>query len=111
HGTFFFQAEVGIRGRNVTGVQTCALPISGRRSRRTRGGGPRELTGDRRTPGWGPASPHPATRKSVPPEQPRNDMEKISMTTSGQIGRASCREHVAIEGERSVIQRTGTVEV
>src|ERR1039457_3478082 len=32
HGTeyyfFFFQAEDGIRGYNVTGVQTCALPIS-----------------------------------------------------------------------------------
>src|SRR5207249_6517949 len=27
---FFFQAEDGIRDRNVTGVQTCALPISGR---------------------------------------------------------------------------------
>src|SRR6266542_5755863 len=24
---FFFQAEVGIRGATVTGVQTCALPI------------------------------------------------------------------------------------
>src|SRR5207249_8059555 len=28
HSTFFFQAEDGIRDRNVTGVQTCALPIS-----------------------------------------------------------------------------------
>src|SRR5699024_11757954 len=27
---FFFQAEDGIRDRNVTGVQTCALPISTR---------------------------------------------------------------------------------
>src|SRR5699024_11942771 len=27
---FFFQAEDGIRDRNVTGVQTCALPISSR---------------------------------------------------------------------------------
>src|SRR5207249_9157347 len=27
-GPFFFQAEDGIRDRNVTGVQTCALPIS-----------------------------------------------------------------------------------
>src|SRR5699024_11332795 len=27
---FFFQAEDGIRARNVTGVQTCALPISSR---------------------------------------------------------------------------------
>src|SRR2546430_12390752 len=28
---FFFQAEDGIRDLTVTGVQTCALPISGRR--------------------------------------------------------------------------------
>src|SRR5256885_12523787 len=27
--TFFFQAEDGIRDYKVTGVQTCALPISG----------------------------------------------------------------------------------
>src|SRR5438067_9832558 len=27
---FFFQAEDGIRDRNVTGVQTCALPIRDR---------------------------------------------------------------------------------
>src|SRR5207245_6036883 len=27
---FFFQAEDGIRDATVTGVQTCALPISGR---------------------------------------------------------------------------------
>ena len=27
---FFFQAEDGIRDRDVTGVQTCALPISER---------------------------------------------------------------------------------
>src|SRR5471032_3565303 len=27
---FFFQAEDGIRDRDVTGVQTCALPISAR---------------------------------------------------------------------------------
>src|SRR5699024_10437655 len=30
---FFVQAEDGIRDRNVTGVQTCALPISGDRRR------------------------------------------------------------------------------
>src|SRR5699024_8270699 len=28
HKYFFFQAEDGIRDRNVTGVQTCDLPIS-----------------------------------------------------------------------------------
>src|SRR5256885_12520016 len=31
---FFFQAEDGIRDYKVTGVQTCALPISGGRRRR-----------------------------------------------------------------------------
>src|SRR5207249_7259692 len=30
---FFFQAEDGIRDRNVTGVQTCALPICQRLAR------------------------------------------------------------------------------
>src|SRR5207249_7450832 len=30
---FFFQAEDGIRDRNVTGVQTCALPILRTRAR------------------------------------------------------------------------------
>src|SRR2546425_3566775 len=30
---FFFQAEDGIRDKLVTGVQTCALPISLRRAR------------------------------------------------------------------------------
>src|ERR1041384_8752363 len=30
---FFFQAEDGIRDKLVTGVQTCALPISARGSR------------------------------------------------------------------------------
>src|SRR6266513_5678040 len=33
---FFFQAEDGIRDRNVTGVQTCALPIWARRRARAR---------------------------------------------------------------------------
>src|SRR5260221_10806480 len=32
---FFFQAEDGIRDHCVTGVQTCALPISSERLRKT----------------------------------------------------------------------------
>src|SRR5207302_4504320 len=34
---FFLHAEVGIRGFHVTGVQTCALPISRTTPRRARG--------------------------------------------------------------------------
>src|SRR5690625_7296255 len=33
--TFFYQAEDGIRDGHVTGVQTCALPISDEDDRRT----------------------------------------------------------------------------
>src|SRR5205807_6884802 len=37
---FFFQAEDGIRDYKVTGVQTCALPISPGRRRRARRSAP-----------------------------------------------------------------------
>src|SRR5699024_12144258 len=47
---FFFQAEDGIRDRNVTGVQTCALPIWGCACRAERAG-----------PGVAIASPAPRT--------------------------------------------------
>src|SRR5688500_9134686 len=62
---FFFQAEDGIRDYKVTGVQTCALPICGRRVLRGRRRGreghrsraPRRgRTGDPRRPG--PLTPH-----------------------------------------------------
>src|SRR2546426_7308642 len=54
---FFFQAEDGIRDYKVTGVQTCALPISRRRtspgggadSRRTRRAGRPAGRDDRRS--------------------------------------------------------------
>src|SRR6266540_337004 len=44
---FFFQAEDGIRDRDVTGVQTCALPICDQRGRaqKTRGQGQDEVEG------------------------------------------------------------------
>src|SRR5205823_9225758 len=53
---FFFQAEDGIRDKLVTGVQTCALPISPRSpsSRRTRPGsssGPDRSRAGERPPG------------------------------------------------------------
>src|SRR5437773_8186318 len=60
---FFFQAEDGIRDRDVTGVQTCALPIwkprqalrRAHRSDRSRGDHPRQhrLFAHRRAPALG----------------------------------------------------------
>src|SRR5439155_17627615 len=57
---FFFQAEDGIRDGHVTGVQTCALPISVRdveQERRRAGGGPRQ--------GQGAVGPTPARQEAV----------------------------------------------
>src|SRR2546425_4654996 len=51
---FFFQAEDGIRDKLVTGVQTCALPIS-RRARHV--GGPRH--GGAADQGEAPPDPKP----------------------------------------------------
>src|SRR3990167_9855105 len=52
HDFFFFQAEDGIRDLTVTGVQTCALPISTPRpallgAYRRGGGSPNSHTGHR----------------------------------------------------------------
>src|SRR3712207_8360630 len=55
---FFFQAEDGIRDIGVTGVQTCALPISPKAVCPVRGGGRR----GRRRPR--PRDQQPASRRS-----------------------------------------------
>src|SRR5437667_3578861 len=87
---FFFQAEDGIRDRDVTGVQTCALPISSRRGclgtqarRARRGLAPEALqlvAREVRFVGAGVAGDHPGVIRAG-----RRLIE---------IGRASCRERV-----------------
>src|SRR5207248_6658155 len=67
---FFFQAEDGIRDRTVTGVQTCALPISCRLSARI----------DRHGVHLGAELHDHAPARAV--------------RARSQIGRASCRERV-----------------
>src|SRR5947209_19709050 len=54
---FFFQAEDGIRDIGVTGVQTCALPISARRRKRRRAVG---------RPGSGPSRHAPGRSRPLP---------------------------------------------
>src|SRR5207244_9793966 len=76
---FFFQAEDGIRDDLVTGVQTCALPISMRarergRARRSRGPAPRAATG-----------------RGCNSRAQRRAQEGASKPCP-EIGRASCRE-------------------
>src|SRR5699024_11232018 len=92
---FFFQAEDGIRDRNVTGVQTCALPIfeSARRltSRRISAATPG------RTHEWrSPAHLEQGNRRDPQGHQGDADHQRWR----AEIGRASCRERVwnAVEG-------------
>src|SRR5438067_9525118 len=85
---FFFQAEDGIRGRNVTGVQTCALPIYNRRLA--------ILASSRRND---PATSQFATETEPLPQIPPLELRsgfRIHQVARNQIGRASCRERVSM---------------
>src|SRR5688500_19160772 len=83
---FFFQAEDGIRDYKVTGVQTCALPISGRGNR------PRApWPGLRALPpggGW----PHPPPRRHRHRAEHQQGAGRAARREHLEIGRASCRE-------------------
>src|SRR5690625_5969410 len=78
---FFFQAEDGIRDGHVTGVQTCALPISG-------DGCDQVLLGHLRPVGAVVA----AVPQHLDPVRDGLDVTEI------EIGRASCREREWIAG-------------
>src|SRR3712207_8384171 len=91
---FFFQAEDGIRDIGVTGVQTCALPISTCLEKRRIcsslwGAIPsRRLIGDRRPR---------ANRTSQTGVASSTWPSRSRRTVAGpKIGRASCRERVEI---------------
>src|SRR5699024_11286155 len=84
-----FQAEAGIRARNVSGVQACALPISHRPGRRHP---PRAPKSEIRTekPLWA-AEPYEFRRIAGAVGWIRS--RRTAPRTGGtQIGRASCRE-------------------
>src|SRR5205823_7809407 len=86
---FFFQAEDGIRDKLVTGVQTCALPIS-----IPLDGRPRQ--GDRLDPDLGAAlllDLEERTGLGVLPRQ-----AGLLQRVGPEIGRASCRERVWFGG-------------
>src|SRR5438046_6845438 len=100
---FFFHAEDGIRDWSVTGVQTCALPISPKGARQLQRGhskaGRMSLSIDRDKP---QSADKPTLYKQI-----RLDIEQRILTGEWppghripfehelmEIGRASCRERV-----------------
>src|SRR2546429_4312529 len=87
-GFFFFQAEDGIRDVAVTGVQTCALPISAARV-----GSPQADRSD----GLVPVAPHRSARRVrglASPRCPLPAAVRPPAMARVEIGRASCRERV-----------------
>src|SRR5437764_4053935 len=92
---FFFQAEDGIRDTSVTGVQTCALPISPIRKGLARPPGACQC-GARALEVrimidlyyWTTPNGHKITMF----------LEETGLPYRIEIGRASCRERVAISG-------------
>src|SRR5207302_3218536 len=99
---FFFQAEDGIRDFHVTGVQTCALPISSEVGLlleplicgpSSSEGGP-QMSGSRSYP------------TSDASEKPESGEVVLSLkTVQKKIGRASCRERGCMSGGAERLMR------
>src|SRR2546430_9770350 len=87
---FFFQAEDGIRDLTVTGVQTCALPISSKTMPSICGPPLATLT---RSP-TSMCSIDPAYCDGDIPARARVATGTRDRSSSSEIGRASCRERV-----------------
>src|SRR5699024_11407171 len=90
--TFFFQAEDGIRYRNVTGVQTCALPIYrpaaprlvGRPTSRGAAGRSRRRCGSRGRPYMRHLRGHRRPARRARSEERRVGKERGAMRPPGQ---------------------------
>src|SRR5207249_5878265 len=98
------QAEDGIRDRNVTGVQTCALPIWQAR-REVASPAERARAAQRRATAPAAATADPALRpmvrtagRAMAARAPVPRRQMAATPATRQIGRASCRERVEIGG-------------
>src|SRR5207245_3440700 len=88
--TFFFQAEDGIRDATVTGVQTCALPISD---------GYRYSQFCRHYHDW--------ARTLAPTMRQIHRAGEKAFVDFSEIGRASCRERVSKTSDAATLPRSG----
>src|SRR5256885_17012161 len=99
---FFFQAEDGIRDYKVTGVQTCALPISAKRKTSIPSPPRRKLLLNSmccaRAGGILPAVCSVCEARISICQQASTASSKAcsGLALNGKIGRASCRERVEI---------------
>src|SRR2546430_9707881 len=87
---FFFQAEDGIRDLTVTGVQTCALPISFSITMSAR------IKGHLAQPSCSHSDRNPICGDQITVELLVDDQNRVreAYFDGKEIGRASCRERV-----------------
>src|SRR5437762_9453278 len=103
---FFFQAEDGIRDTSVTGVQTCALPISAVRA----------LFGACNAQSASEATLDVLVGLVTPETLPayldalRSPSDGITDAATREIGRASCRERVEIAWSAAASSRRTSVD-
>src|SRR5207245_8181257 len=91
---FFFQAEDGIRDATVTGVQTCALPISSSFGSRRSGAGACDARRGRKAGRQRLENLKPADRVRAVDSKShagRTGHTPLCAPAPRQIGRASCR--------------------
>src|SRR5207245_3880532 len=104
-GLFFFQAEDGIRDATVTGVQTCALPISLPTSTATAS----RSAGDGGRGGGVPGRARRIDRDAVAVEVGNVEPPPCIQSDAEEIGRASCRERGWREVPARWIKRDATM--
>src|SRR5205085_7053847 len=107
---FFFQAEDGIRDLTVTGVQTCALPIS---LRPISTEPVKKILLALDLASASPTAPPPWTTRTRPSGRPPfSKTRRIASPSSGvrlaEIGRASCRERVEVSVVAVSVTRNGS---
>src|SRR5438067_10441705 len=98
HLFFFFQAEDGIRDRNLTGVQTCALPIYCQIAECSESIGRSQASGDARgdsgIAAWTSRARATAIGITRWPAATSVSLLAVATILPAEIGRASCRERV-----------------
>src|SRR2546422_4662673 len=104
---FFFQAEDGIRDVAVTGVQTCALPISADAAEPKSVSGPRQFTDTCRVAG-SPADPSRTTHQDELRRAPRVVDGNDAGTRSSCAAKAAARPVPLKRAERRQFTDTRT---
>src|SRR5690606_39640958 len=102
---FFFQAEDGIRDFHVTGVQTCALPISAQDVSKDPFFASAQALKNDETGVWGVTLEEEQGQLKEPYTPVMRIFAPVTIRNQREIGRASCRERAKITGGRRACKK------